>query len=109
MTVAIPLAELRYGEEFTTLTGAAGVVRDTGYVLWDDDTGRQMRVRAVLVALRGREVILRAELRVFVPEDRPHLRLDHGDARWGKALREPGGVGDRAMSRRAPGPRRQQP
>jgi hypothetical protein len=105
------LAALRYGEEFVSaLTRARGSVIDTGYVLWEDRTGRETRVRAVLVKLGGVEKIMLAETLVLVDGDRPHQRMDDSELRWGRMLREPGtmaSVGDVAVTKRPPGAKRE--
>ena len=97
MTTLVPvrLADLRYGEEFTTtLTRSRGVVVDTGWFPWDDGTGRLVRVRSVLVRIASVEKILRAEQAVLVPADRPHARFPKSDEdqRWGTRLAEPGSM-----------------
>lgn len=93
----VKLRDLRFGEEFSTcLTRQHGAVIDTGYVLWTDRTGRQTRVRAVLVRFAtGLEKILLAELAVLVDADRKHARFSPAEeaARWRCLLREPGGMG----------------
>lgn len=105
--VPIRIAELRYAEEFVTrLTGARGLVVDSGYVLWEDRGGRHTRVRAVLARYGTVERVHLAEMVVLVEAWRPHARFTRAQlaARWSEPLPDPDGlatVGEVAVARRA--------
>ncbi len=95
--VPIKLRDLVYGAEFTTtLTRRRGVVVKTGWVPWDDGTGRWARLRSVLVRYSdGHQTIHRAEMYVLVEADTPHARFSAAEEerRWAEQLSEPESVG----------------
>jgi hypothetical protein len=94
--VPVRLRDLIIGQEFTTtLTRRHGVVSGTGWVPWDDGTGRTVRLRAVLIRYDcGAERIHVAETAVLVASDTEHRRFtaDEQERRWCEQLHEPGSM-----------------
>lgn len=95
--VPVRLRDLVLGQEVTTtILRHRGVVVRTGWVPWDDSTGRTVRLRAVVLRYDGgAERIHVAEMFVLVPADTPHrlFTADERKRRWAEQLPDPDSMG----------------
>lgn len=95
--VPVRLRDLVLGQEFvTTILRRRGTVARTGWVPWDDGSGRTVRLRAVVVRYDGGgERIHVAEMFVLVPADTPHRLYTAAERkqRWADQLPDPDSMG----------------